>query len=71
MHVNQDVSGDVVMVIDVLTHIANHTVYAGNHPSCSKVFQLSSLQGQLMPSLLSFKNIVNVKASKHILNTNY
>ena len=31
MHVNQDVSGDVVMVIDVLTHVANHTVYAGNH----------------------------------------
>ena len=30
-HVNQDVSGDVLMVINVLTHVANHALYAGNH----------------------------------------
>jgi hypothetical protein len=30
-HVIQDVSGDVLMVIYVLTHVANHALYAGNH----------------------------------------
>ena len=30
-HVNQYVSGDVLMVIDVLTHVAHHALYAGNH----------------------------------------
>jgi hypothetical protein len=30
-HVNQDVSGDVLMVINVLTHVSNHALYAGNH----------------------------------------